>query len=75
MRFLTYNHQNGSVLPQHEQLCHKDGGFWLDGVKIGDACRKCTNYGLITAAQLLPDTVHTVDVNDFGVLAIVYRVP
>ena len=33
----------------------------------------CYNY--ITAAQMLPDTPHTVAVDDYGVLAIVYRVP
>ena len=32
-------------------------------------------YGTLTAAQMLPDTLHTIVVNNRGVLAIVYRVP
>jgi len=32
-------------------------------------------YNTLTAAQLLPDIVHTIAVDDYGVLAIVYRVP
>jgi hypothetical protein len=34
-----------------------------------------TAYGTITAAQLSPDTSHDIQVDDYGVLVIVYRVP
>ncbi len=32
-------------------------------------------YNFITPAQLLPDTTHTITVDDDGVLALIYRVP
>lgn len=34
-----------------------------------------SGYGTITAAQFIPDTPHTIEVDNYGVLVIVYRVP
>lgn len=34
-----------------------------------------TGYGIITAAQFVPDTPHTITADGYGVLVIVYRVP
>jgi hypothetical protein len=51
-----------------------DAWFKLDGTNMnatyGYAYR---SYGTITASQLLPDTPHTVQVYNWGVLVIVYR--
>jgi len=50
--------------------------FELDGTELSYMFRGDDNeYGIITAAQLLPDVVHTVVTEDYGVLVIVYRVP
>lgn len=57
------------------------GGYWkLNGTTIGSVCGECTSQGVLTAAQLLPDTTHTISiVPDHGTarggLALVYRVP
>jgi hypothetical protein len=57
-------------------------GFWkLDGTTMGTACGDCSSQGLLTAAQLLPDTTYTVSIvptwsgTARGGLALVYRVP
>jgi len=48
--------------------------FVLDGTNIGE---NGTAYGNLTAAQLLPETTHTVQIscNGYGGLVLVYRVP
>lgn len=48
--------------------------FILDGTDIG---HNGTAYGSLTAAQLLPETTHTVQIscNGYGGLVLVYRVP
>ncbi|MBK9095583.1 MAG: hypothetical protein IPM84_23075 [Anaerolineae bacterium] len=58
---------------------HYTGGYcetWfiLDGTNIG---HNGTAYGSLTAAQLLPETTHTVQIscNGYGGLALIYRVP
>lgn len=50
--------------------------FLVDG--IGPAVTWSGNsmwYGTITSSQLLPDVPHTVTVDDYGVLVLVYQVP
>lgn len=50
--------------------------YWrLNGTTVGTACGNCTNQGFLTSAQLLPGTTYTVQVDDHGGLALVYRVP
>lgn len=50
--------------------------YWrLNGTTVGNACGNCTNQGFLTSAQLLPGTTYTVQVDDHGGLALVYRVP
>jgi len=55
------------------------GGDWYFRINgqnqscLGSSPGLCYNF--IAAAQLLPDTVHTIAVDNNGVLAIVYRVP
>jgi hypothetical protein len=50
--------------------------FRVDGVDIPNIWNGANMwYGTITSAQLLPDTPHTVTVDDYGVIVIVYRVP
>jgi hypothetical protein len=56
------------------------GGVWyfrLDGVNLSSTGSDMSNvaYGSITAAQLLPDVTHTVSVDDWGAMVILYRVP
>ena len=45
----------------------------LNGVQIGSACWDCVNQGFISAAQMPPDTTHTISVNTHGGLALIYR--
>lgn len=48
----------------------------LDGVQIANiSCGGCTKQGVLSAAQLLPEVTHTIQVYDHGGLALVYRVP
>jgi hypothetical protein len=44
-------------------------------IRSGSYCDYCTWQGYLTAAQLLPDRVHRIRVNDYGGLALIYRVP
>ncbi len=56
-----------------------DAYFTLDGVRQGllrwDASGYGYGYGTLNASQLLPDLTHTITVDDWGVLVIIYRVP
>lgn len=48
----------------------------LDGENVSGStgiCGWCTGQGTLTAAQLLPDTPHTIRVDDDGGLALIYR--
>lgn len=60
-------------------LYNKGGSCWqLDGSCVSGSTGiggGYTGQGFLTAAQLLPDTTHTVAVNSHGGLALVYRVP
>lgn len=49
--------------------------FAVNGARM--PCAYCANpyYGTIAPAQFLPDTVHTIAVDNEGVLVLVYRVP
>lgn len=52
--------------------------FTLDGANLyynSNAPSGGMWFGTISASQLLPDTPHTITVDDYGVLVIVYRVP
>jgi hypothetical protein len=49
--------------------------FTIDGVALSATYFDGSGYGSITPSQLLPNTPHTITVDDYGVLAIVYRVP
>lgn len=50
--------------------------FQLDGVNLTATWSgNAMYYGTITASQLLPDVSHTVVIDDYGILVIVYRVP
>ena len=50
--------------------------FHLDGVALpADYSYGYFTYGTISAAQLLPPVTHTIAVDNYGVLVIVYRVP
>ena len=51
--------------------------FRLDGVNLSRTYSDASStwYGSITAAQLLPDVTHTVAVDDWGAMIILYRVP
>lgn len=59
------------------------GATWkLNGTTIGTACSGCTSQGVLTAAQLLPDITHVIEIahdpynsTASGGLALVYRVP
>lgn len=52
------------------------GSAWvLDGVTIASICDSCLGYGTLTASQLLPDATHTIAIDDYGGLALIYRVP
>ncbi|MFZ1598809.1 MAG: hypothetical protein WAW26_23425, partial [Anaerolineae bacterium] len=55
---------------------HYYGSQWqLDGATIGNICNGCLGYGTLTASQLLPDATHTIVIDDFGGLALIYRMP
>jgi len=60
---------------------YNDGGascWQLNGSCVGGSTSISGGYtgqGYLTAAQLLPDTTHTIAVDDHGGLALVYRVP
>lgn len=55
---------------------HYYGSAWvLNGVTMGSVCDGCLGYGTLTASQLLPDTTHTITIDDFGGLVLIYRVP
>jgi hypothetical protein len=51
--------------------------FHIDGAQLSPAYWDASigGYGTITPSQLLPNTPHTITVDDYGVLVIVYRVP
>jgi hypothetical protein len=50
--------------------------FQLDGVNLSYTwVGNAMGYGTITASQLLPDVPHTILVDYYGVLVLVYRVP
>jgi hypothetical protein len=54
--------------------------WWIDGAKIEDIGCGGLSDGTLTAAQLLPDVDHTIEVNlwyssGVGGLALIYRVP
>ena len=50
--------------------------FRLNGTNMTSIYYDGTSgYGTLTTAQFLPDITHTITVDDYGVLAIVYRVP
>jgi len=54
------------------------GGDWyfvVNGQRQTPAAGSNPWYGVLTAAQLLPGSVHTIAIDNWGVLAIVYRVP
>jgi hypothetical protein len=54
------------------------GYFRLDGTdKVSSATYwdGSTGFGYLDASELLPDTTYTIEVDDYGVLIIVYRVP
>ena len=61
--------------------CQYGGEFIVDGVNAysssvgNDRGDLQAGYGSLTASQLLPDTTHTISINDWGVLVIIYRVP
>jgi hypothetical protein len=48
--------------------------FRLDGADQTATAGSNPYYGVLTAAQLLPGSVHTINVDDYGFLAVVYRV-
>lgn len=53
-----------------------NGSNWvLDGIVVGSVCNGCVGQGLLTAAQLLPDATHTIGIDDYGGLALIYREP
>lgn len=64
---------------------YQTGGYsanWqLNGTSVGSACGECTAQGVLTAAQLLPDTTNVINIvpGSYGTarggLALVYRVP
>jgi len=54
---------------------HDDAYFIVNGERQTLANGTNPWYGVLTPAQLLPDTVHTIAVDNEGVLALVYRVP
>jgi len=49
--------------------------FNVDGQNSESICCGNPYYGTLTPAKLLPDVVHTITVDDEGVLALVYRAP
>jgi len=54
----------------------EDGWYFrVDGQYQSSMADTNPVYNFITPVQLLPDTVHTITVDDDGVLALVYRVP
>ncbi len=58
----------------------KTNNYWEDTYFIIDDQRETLNgpnpyFGTIAPARLLPDTLHTIQVLNKGILAIVYRVP
>lgn len=58
-------------------LINLAGGWYFTIDGQGQSAMADTNpiYNFITSVQLLPDTTHTITVNDNGVLALIYRVP
>jgi hypothetical protein len=52
-----------------------DAYFTVNGQRQSGMAGNNPWFGVLTAAQLLPDTTHAITVDDYGVLAIVYRVP
>ena len=58
-------------------LINWEGGWYFSINGQGQSAMANTNpvYNFITPAQLLPDTMHTIAVDDDGVLALIYRVP
>ena len=44
----------------------------LDGTELGSGSD--FREGLIAASQLLPDTAHTIEVRDYGGVALAYRI-
>jgi hypothetical protein len=54
------------------------GGDWyfaINGQRQPNMANTNPVYNFIAPAQLLPDTTHTITVDDDGVLALIYRVP
>jgi hypothetical protein len=54
------------------------GGDWyfaINGQRQPNMANTNPVYNFIASAQLLPDTTHTIVVDDDGVLALIYRVP
>lgn len=49
--------------------------FRIDGQDQSQMIPNNPRYNFIPSAQLLPDVVHTITVNDDGVLALIYKVP
>lgn len=49
--------------------------FNIDGQNQSSMANTNPVFNFITPVQLLPDTAHTIAVNDDGVLALIYRVP
>lgn len=49
--------------------------FRIDGQNQSQMVANNPRYNFIPSAQLLPDVVHTIEVDDEGVLALIYRVP
>ena len=51
--------------------------FKVDGLNVPNQIynQSASVYGTLTASQLLPDTPHIINADNYGVLVIVYRVP
>jgi hypothetical protein len=49
--------------------------FQVNGVSQTPIRWEDYGYGTLTASQLLPDITHTISVDDYGILVVIYRIP